>query len=24
VREFGEQYRAYQERTRWRLFPFIY
>ncbi len=24
VREFGEQYRAYQQRTRWRLFPFIY
>ena len=24
VREFGEQYRAYQRRTRWRLFPFIY
>jgi len=24
VREFGEQYRAYQQRTPWRLFPFIY
>lgn len=24
VREFGEQYRAYQQRTRWRLWPFIY
>ena len=24
VREFGEQYRAYQRRNRWRLFPFIY
>ena len=24
VREFGEQYRAYQQRTQWRLFPFIY
>ena len=24
VREFGEQYRAYQQHTRWRLFPFIY
>jgi protein-S-isoprenylcysteine O-methyltransferase Ste14 len=24
VREFGEQYRAYQQRTRWRLLPFIY
>jgi len=24
VREFGEQYRAYQRRTRWRLLPFIY
>jgi len=24
VREFGVQYRAYQQRTRWRLFPFIY
>jgi protein-S-isoprenylcysteine O-methyltransferase Ste14 len=24
VREFDEQYRAYQQRTRWRLLPFIY
>src|SRR5438876_3961879 len=24
VREFGEQYRAYQQRTRSRLFPFLY
>jgi protein-S-isoprenylcysteine O-methyltransferase Ste14 len=24
VREFGEQYRSYQQRTRWRLFPRIY
>jgi protein-S-isoprenylcysteine O-methyltransferase Ste14 len=24
VREFGEQYRAYQQRTRWRLLPFVY
>ena len=24
AREFGEQYRAYQQRTRWRLLPFIY
>jgi protein-S-isoprenylcysteine O-methyltransferase Ste14 len=24
VREFGEQYRAYRQRTRWRLLPFIY
>jgi protein-S-isoprenylcysteine O-methyltransferase Ste14 len=24
AREFGEQYRSYQDRTRWRLFPFIY
>ena len=24
VREFGDQYRAYQRRTRWRLLPFIY
>jgi protein-S-isoprenylcysteine O-methyltransferase Ste14 len=24
VCEFGEQYRAYQQRTRWRLLPFIY
>ena len=24
VREFGDQYRAYQRCTRWRLFPFIY
>ena len=24
VREFGAQYRIYQQRTRWRLFPFIY
>ena len=23
VREFGEQYRSYQQRTRWRLFPLI-
>jgi protein-S-isoprenylcysteine O-methyltransferase Ste14 len=22
--EFGQQYRAYQQRTRWRLFPFVY
>ena len=24
VREFGEQYRGYQQRTRWRLLPLIY
>jgi len=24
VREFGEQYRSYQQHTHWRLFPFIY
>ena len=24
VHEFGEAYRAYQKRTPWRLFPFIY
>ena len=24
VREFGEQYRSYQQTTRWRLFPLIY
>jgi protein-S-isoprenylcysteine O-methyltransferase Ste14 len=24
VRVFGAQYRIYQQRTRWRLFPFIY
>ena len=24
VRGFGEQYRAYQQRTRWRLLPFVY
>jgi protein-S-isoprenylcysteine O-methyltransferase Ste14 len=24
VREFGRQYRAYQQRTRWRLLPFMY
>ena len=24
VHEFGDQYRAYQQRTRWRLLPFIY
>ena len=24
VREFGERYRAYQQRTRWRLVPFVY
>lgn len=24
VRGFGEQYRAYQRRTRWRLLPFVY
>jgi protein-S-isoprenylcysteine O-methyltransferase Ste14 len=24
VREFGDQYHAYQRRTRWRLLPFIY
>jgi protein-S-isoprenylcysteine O-methyltransferase Ste14 len=24
VREFGDRYRAYQQRTRWRLLPFIY
>jgi protein-S-isoprenylcysteine O-methyltransferase Ste14 len=24
VREFGDQYRAYQQRTPWRLLPFIY
>ena len=24
VREFGEQYRCYQQHTRWRLFPLIY
>ena len=24
VHEFGEQYRSYQQRTGWRLFPLIY
>jgi protein-S-isoprenylcysteine O-methyltransferase Ste14 len=24
LREFAEQYRAYQQRTRWRLLPFVY
>ena len=24
VSEFGEQYRSYQQRTRWRLLPFMY
>ena len=24
ARGFGEQYRAYQQRTRWRLLPFVY
>jgi protein-S-isoprenylcysteine O-methyltransferase Ste14 len=24
VHEFGEQYRSYQQHTRWRLFPLIY
>jgi protein-S-isoprenylcysteine O-methyltransferase Ste14 len=24
VREFGDQYRAYQQRTRWRLLPFVF
>ena len=24
VQEFGDQYRAYQQRTRWRLFPSVY
>jgi protein-S-isoprenylcysteine O-methyltransferase Ste14 len=24
VSEFGEPYRAYQQRTRWRLIPLIY
>ena len=24
VREFVDQYRAYQQRTRWRLVPFVY
>ena len=24
VQEFGNQYRAYQQRTCWRLLPFIY
>jgi len=24
VQEFGDQYRAYQQQTRWRLLPFIY
>jgi protein-S-isoprenylcysteine O-methyltransferase Ste14 len=24
VHEFGEQYRAYQQRTPWRLLPFVY
>jgi protein-S-isoprenylcysteine O-methyltransferase Ste14 len=24
VSEFGKEYRAYQQRTRWRLLPFIY
>lgn len=24
VHEFGDQYRAYQQRTRWRLVPFTY
>jgi protein-S-isoprenylcysteine O-methyltransferase Ste14 len=22
--EFGNQYRAYQQQTRWRLLPFMY
>jgi protein-S-isoprenylcysteine O-methyltransferase Ste14 len=24
VREFGDQYRAYQQHTRWRLLPFLH
>jgi protein-S-isoprenylcysteine O-methyltransferase Ste14 len=24
VQEFGDQYRAYQQRTQWRLLPLIY
>ena len=24
VLEFGDQYRAYQQRTPWRLLPFVY
>ena len=24
VRELGDQYRAYQQRTPWRLFPLVY
>ena len=24
VQEFGDQYRKYQRRTRWRLLPLIY
>jgi protein-S-isoprenylcysteine O-methyltransferase Ste14 len=24
VREFGEQYRSYQQHTQWRLFPLIH
>ena len=24
VREFGKQYRVYQEHTRWRLLPLMY
>ncbi len=24
VREFGERYRAYQQRIPWRLLPFMY
>ncbi len=24
VREFGDEYRQYQQRTRWRVFPFLY
>jgi protein-S-isoprenylcysteine O-methyltransferase Ste14 len=24
VRVFGAQYRIYQQRTRWRLLPFVY
>ena len=24
VREFGKQYRVYQQDTRWRLLPFMY
>jgi protein-S-isoprenylcysteine O-methyltransferase Ste14 len=24
VQEFGDQYREYQQRTRWRLLPLIY